>query len=106
MKRCSFSECKDYNGPRDTHLVVVDNFGYHWFCQHHWKFITFFFHMVRDCIRKMEGCLRNHKAEIYEDESCMSTVKFEGKYFDLCDSHLAIYDELLGTELMMPDWED
>ena len=100
---CSFAGCSS----RDTenYAVTRDHFGYHWFCDEHWKFITFLFNnLVPGCVRE-DWCKRNHAADYYADHLKYETVKYQGKHYDLCDTHLATYDEILGIAIL-PDFED
>jgi len=100
---CNFAACKAKD--IETYTLTRDRYGYHWFCHRHWKFIVFLFKIIRNCSRKKDGCVRNHHAEISELEKYLNTTKFEGKYWDLCDKHLATYDELLGIDLIFGDYD-
>jgi len=103
MDVCGFAECTEHN--RDTHMVTRDHFGYHWFCEEHWKFVTWLFNqLVSECTRN-NGCVRNHTADFYATSKKYETVKYGDKHWNLCDTHLGTYDELLGIAIM-PDFED
>lgn len=107
MDQCSFQLCNEEN--LDIHRVTVDYFGCHGFCSNHWDFVCFLFNRrVIPCARigDEKGCRRNHAAEYYKDAKVKSTTKFNGKYFDLCGGHLAMYDELLGVTITYDEFED
>lgn len=86
-------------------MATVDRFGIHWFCEAHWVLVSYVLKLVAECSRKHEGCFRNHKAEVDEYERLMNTIKFEDKYWDLCDMHLGIHDEVIGIDLIFGDYD-
>jgi hypothetical protein len=95
---CSFVDCKESN--HFTHMTTMDRFGQHWFCSRHWSLLSFFFTVAAECARTGMGCERNHKAEIDKyDNHLINTIKCDSKYWDLCDTHLGIYDEAVGIDL-------
>jgi len=92
--KCKFGICKEEN--KETHMVTVDFFGRQWFCSSHWMFVDFLFSMlVASCCRK-KGCRRNHLADFSEEDRGFLSVKFNNKYYDLCDEHTLLYEQLLG----------
>jgi len=98
---CSFSKCQELN--EETHMFTIDYFGHHWFCREHWKFIEWFFNnLVGPCVRNNDtcDCSRNHHAQFDSFDRRYETVKAQNKWFDLCDEHLATYDELLGIAVI------
>lgn len=91
---CEFGSCKEDNS--ETHMVTVDIFGRQWFCSSHWMFVDFLFNvLVTRCCRGGD-CRRNHLADYHEEDRGFTTVKFNSKYYDLCDKHTPLYEELLG----------
>jgi hypothetical protein len=107
MAVCSFSNC--LSKELQTHAVVKDHYGFHWFCDAHWSFPVFLFiNLISGCVRNgisRSLCRRNHAADYYSEDVKYNTVKFQGKHWDLCEVHLAAYDEILGT-CVLPDFED
>ncbi len=102
---CSFAECTDQNC--DTHALTKDHFGLHFFCQKHWSFITFLFDsLVKECVNQGKSgcCKRNHFADYSSGDTVFNTVKFSQKNWDLCNTHFATYDEILGI-LLLPDYD-
>ncbi len=100
MDECSFPSCKEEH--LDAYRVSVDYFGRHWFCSKHWDFVCFLFNrIISPCARSKKGCIRNHIADYYEERRIHSTVKYNGKHFDLCDEHLRMYNELLGMNIIL-----
>jgi len=83
------------------HMFTSDRYGQHWICEKHWKLMSYIFKVVAECYRSKSGCLRNHKAEFYPSDRYINTVKFENRYWDLCDKHLGIYDEYIGMSFSL-----
>lgn len=84
-------------------MMTLDNLGYHWFCESHWQIMSFLFNKrVVMCSRDNGelSCERNHLAEIDFEEITLATIKYSDKFWDLCDSHLAIYDEIVGINMI------
>lgn len=96
MQPCRFLGCKDHNKSSDYHMYIVESGYALWFCPKHWEFICFLFNtLIKDCIRNNIGCERNHKAEVFSDEKALRTVKFDGKYFDVCNFHMDTLIEII-----------
>jgi len=103
MDACCFIDCDELN--KFTHMSTNDRFGQHWFCEYHWTLVSYVFKDIKTCIRNSRGCIRNHKAEIYEYEKTLNTIKFQDKYWDLCDRHIGIYDEITGIDIIFGDYD-
>jgi len=94
MTKCCYAECSRDN--YSTALLTVDVYGIQWFCDEHWKVMCLLFNgVVYKCL-KNNKCTRNYHAEFDPEASYLTTVKHDNKFFDLCDKHYNIYEELLG----------
>lgn len=90
---CDFDDCRKHN--EDTYAVIRDLIGVKVLCQEHYGFVSRFFQKIAECARmnsKDEKCLRNHGADYYSSDRKENTLRFDGKYFDLCPAHLRIYE--------------
>jgi hypothetical protein len=90
---CSFTDCKERN--EITAFCTTDDVGTRYFCREHWEHIGFFFKLVKECDR----CFRAHKADYYRDERTIDTVKYMGKWWELCTKHKKIYDDVVDIIL-------
>lgn len=72
----------------ETTHYVVDRGGIRCFCNEHWTDVCVFMRGVRLCI----NCLRNHRADHYEEERGLVGIKFEGRWWDLCLNHFSAHD--------------
>jgi hypothetical protein len=98
-RTCHFADC--LNSWDDTIYLTVDALETRWFCRHHWRFICYFFNsIISNCIKEDLGCERNHKVELDISEVNLAIVKFNNKYYDLCDNHMNTYEELVGWNSM------
>lgn len=95
MTKCSYFECKTPNV--DTAQLTVDVYDVRWYCDEHWELVSFLFNSVVSKCMKTNGCTRNNKVEFMLEVSSIVTVKYCGKYFDLCSKHNDIYEELAGV---------
>ena len=94
MIECSYTDC--IKGNYLTALLTVDTYGTRWFCDEHWTVMGLLFNNIVLKCSGVYSCRRNHHAEVGKKGLCLTTVKFEGKFFDLCDKHNDIYEELIG----------
>lgn len=86
-------------------MATNDRFGIHWFCEEHWKLVSFIFKVVAECARKKDGCKRNHLADFDKYDRYLNTIRHMDKFWDLCDVHLGIYDEVIGIDLIFGDYD-
>lgn len=99
---CEFPTCMAED--LDTQMVIVDHFGCHSFCIEHWQdFMRLFNREIIPCARHDEGCLRNHHAEYSERDKTADTVKYLGRYYDLCADHMKEYDKTMGVTYLFQD---
>jgi hypothetical protein len=82
---CHYGTCRLTN--TELNMYVVDNHGVRYFCQEHWKWACLLFGIVKKC----DKCRRNHSAELYEDARTLDSVKYGGKWWDLCHRHTNIF---------------
>jgi hypothetical protein len=95
---CDFDNCKQLN--IDTALVTKDSLGYRLFCDDHWKLINLLFSRgVTGCVREKASCFRNHSADLYESFREQNSIKFDGRWYNLCSHHLGIYENILSLWL-------
>jgi len=54
--------------------------------------------LVSGCTRssKKLRCELNRQADFDKSVLRLNTVKHDGKFFDLCSTHLKVYEELVG----------
>lgn len=94
---CDFDDCRDRN--KDTSYVVRDSSGIKVVCEEHWRVLNQLFEMVSKCFRNGYGCWRNHGADLYPDERNSKSVRYMDKYWELCDTHVQLYQRFMAVWL-------
>ena len=87
---CAHDDCRERNN--DTSFYVVEGFDtMRYLCREHYLIISKLFYFVSRCDR----CFRNRMAEL---DKCMLdffSLKFDGRVYDVCESHRTAYDSLI-----------
>lgn len=91
--KCSYFECDEDNWS--TAFLTVDTYGTRWFCDEHWNIMGLLFNIVVPRCIKTSSCKRNYKVEL-NPLTTITTVKHNNKFYELCDKHNDMYEELLG----------
>lgn len=87
---------------------ILDVYGVRYLCDEHWGWAIRFFRLIKKC-RK---CKRAHCADLYPSQRTMYHLKFQGKFWELCDDHYEYFDKKIcsffgGIDLsILDDIED
>jgi len=84
---CAANECSSKND--NTAHYSKDWGGVRYYCVDCWPNAMAFFTQVSRC----KECVINHHAAYDPDTRTKHTVKFLGKFYELCAEHLGVYDE-------------
>lgn len=95
---CTYKDCRDHN--TNTGRYVVDVYGPRFFCDAHWVLAGYIFRIIKEC----EDCHRNHKADWDRNYITYDSVKYQNKWWELCDYHWSLYDDMVM--IILPPDED
>lgn len=96
---CAYTGCAHINEITD--FYVVDFLSIHYFCEKHWGYINKLFKLIAVCLE----CKRSHKAEFFKNEQNIDMVKFQSKWIELCETHSKIFNRLVPTIELQPDYD-
>lgn len=97
---CTIKECNSIND--NTSHYTADWGAVRYYCDEHWNLMRLFFTKIGGL--RCDLCERNHHAETNMDYFKESTVKYCGKYWNMCDTHLNIYEDAI--DYFLPLTED
>jgi len=83
--QCVFLSCEDINN--DTLKSIRDFGGIRYFCDHHWKLMSFILTTIREC----KKCRRDLAAEMTRTLE-LNSIRVHGKCYRLCDHHVGVYE--------------
>lgn len=87
---CAFDDCREHN--IDTSLYTLEGFDTtRYLCQKHYQEIGRLFVFVSKCDR----CERNKAAELDRCLLTFWTIKYDGRVYELCESHRLAYDAMI-----------
>jgi hypothetical protein len=87
---CVHTQCKEKNTELTSY--TYDWAAIRYWCENHWGIVCLLFRLIS---AECDICERNHPADFFEHELNMSTIKFQDKYWDLCDYHYGLYHDLM-----------
>lgn len=93
---CAFEDCRE--DATDTNFYTRDSVAARFFCDRHWEYMVRYFAWVKRCLH----CTRAHLADYYREHRTIDTVKFGGKWWELCETHKRVYDS--EVELTLDSW--